>query len=132
MITALFDGNCVICQMTRRTINALDWFRRVEFLDLHTEAVSERYPEMDHDELMGEIHVIDQQGRVYKGFLGTRRMLKAVPLGYPLWLLMQLPGMTRLGRRVYGTIARNRYAINRFFGVELGDCADGYCKIPQR
>jgi predicted DCC family thiol-disulfide oxidoreductase YuxK len=139
MITALFDGNCVICQSTRRVINTLDWFKRVEFLDLHSAEVSQRYPDLDHDDLMGEIHVIEDGGRVFAGFDGTRRMLKEVPLGFPLWLIMQVPGMPRVGRRIYGSIARNRYKINRFFGVELdetsgkqqdADCADGYCKIP--
>lgn len=132
MITALFDGHCVICQSTRRTIIALDWFNRVEFLDLHDKAqVERRYPQYDHAQLMGEIHVIADE-QLYAGFMGTRRMLKEVPLGFPLWLIMQLPGMTWLGRKIYAVIARNRYAVNRAFGVDLDDpCVDGVCKIPQ-
>lgn len=132
MITALFDGHCVICQSTRRTIKALDWFNRVEFLDLHQHTeVEQRYPQYDHADLMGEIHVV-ADNQLYAGFLGTRRMLKEIPIGFPLWLLMQLPGMTWVGSHIYRFIARNRYAVNRFFGVELeDDCVDGICKIPQ-
>ena len=45
MITAIFDGYCVICQSTRKTIKALDWMNRVEFLDLHdAETIMKRYP----------------------------------------------------------------------------------------
>lgn len=132
MITAIFDGNCVICQSTRRTMLMLDWLKRVEFLNLHDhDLVRERFPQLNQADLMGEIHVI-ADGTVYAGFMGTRRMLKEVPIGFPLWLILQLPGMNWLGPKIYGFIARNRYAVNRFFGVELEDsCVDGVCKIPR-
>lgn len=132
MITALFDGYCVICQATRRVIKALDWFNRVEFLDLHQhDLVRQRYPQFDHSAMMGEIHVVTPDGDVYAGFKGTRRLLQAVPLGWPLGLLLHLPGMTWLGQKIYRAIARNRYGINRLLGVDLAACEDGACKIPQ-
>jgi len=134
MITALYDGHCVICQTTRRIIKALDWLHRVEFLDLHdAAAVMQRYPDLDYYDMMGQIHVIDGRGRVYPGFDGTRRMLRELPAGFPFWLLLHLPGMRWVGVRVYRWIATHRYAVNRFFGVELpqDDCEDGICKLPQ-
>jgi predicted DCC family thiol-disulfide oxidoreductase YuxK len=134
MVTAIYDGHCVICQTTRRIVRALDWLHRVEFLDLHNMAeVVKRYPDLEHDEMMGEIHVVSDSGRVYPGFDGTRRMLRELPLGFPLWLLLNLPGMRWVGVRVYRWIAKNRYAVNRFFGVELpeADCEDGFCKLPE-
>lgn len=134
MITALFDGHCVICQSTRRIIKSLDWFNQVEFLDLHNKPLVEtRYPQLDHESMMGEIHVVADD-TIYAGFAATRRMLKAVPLGFPIWLILQLPGMNWLGPKIYRFIATNRYAINRLFGVDLStddDCVDGVCKIPQ-
>src|SRR5262245_12259989 len=85
---AIFDGRCVICNTTRRIIQLLDWFHRVEFLDLHDRTqVEQRYPWLNMDEAMGQIHVIADGGQVYPGFAGTRRMLRAVPLGLPLWAL---------------------------------------------
>lgn len=132
MITALYDGNCVICQGTRNVIQTLDWFHRVEFLDLHHhEAVKFRYPHLNQQEMMGEIHVIDRHGNVFAGFKGTRRMLKEVPAGFPLWALLHLPGMMWLGNRVYRFIAKNRYHINRMLGVELTGCENDACKLPQ-
>ena len=134
MIIALFDGHCVLCQTTRRIIQALDWFGHVEFIDLHDQSTIEaRYPDLDHAILMGEINVIDGDRR-YTGFDGIRRMLRATPPGFPLWLLFSLPGMGWIGPVVYRFIARHRYAINRFFGIDLDaqeDCLDGICKIPQ-
>jgi predicted DCC family thiol-disulfide oxidoreductase YuxK len=127
MTVALFDGQCMICQSTRRVMNALDWGRRIEWLDVHRwSEVERRFPGLDYQTAMGQIHVM-ADGQVFAGFMGTRRLLKDVPLGYPLWLLMQLPGMTWLGAQVYRFIARHRYKINRLFGMPV--CDDGACRI---
>lgn len=131
MTTTIYDGQCVICQMSRRVISLLDWFGRVEWLDLHDrETVSRRYPWLDHAQAMGEIHVVDSETDVYAGYYGVRRLLREVPLGLPVWAVLSIPGMDRWGRRAYGWVARNRYAINRFVGVDLEPCEDGVCKIP--
>ncbi len=134
-VVAIFDGQCVICNTTRRIVRLLDWFRRIEFLDLHHRGdVQQRYPQVEHEAAMGQIHVVADDGRIYAGFAGTRRLLRELPLGLPLWALMHLPVIgDRIGPALYGFIARNRYAINRLFGVELtpdDDCVDGVCQIP--
>ncbi|MFW5748186.1 MAG: thiol-disulfide oxidoreductase DCC family protein [Chloroflexota bacterium] len=140
MLTAIYDGRCVICNTTRRIVQALDWFNRVEFLDLHQQqVVSQRFPSIDHDEAMGAIHVIGSDGRVFAGFAGTRRMLRALPLGLPLYAILRLPIIGDwLGPKLYGFIARHRYAINRLLGVDLDErstqgealCEHDVCKIP--
>lgn len=133
---AIYDGHCVICNTTRRVVGLLDWFKRVEFLDLHNGTeVAQRYPQVDPDAAMGQIHVVADTGEVYAGFAGTRRMLRDLPLGVPLWALMHLPIIgNSIGPGIYKFIARNRYSINRLMGVDLSkepdDCIDGVCKIP--
>ncbi len=132
MLTALYDGNCVVCRSTCETMRALDWLKRIEFVDLHeSDEASERFVDLGHERLMSEIHVLDDGGRLYAGFAGTRRMLRELPLGLPLWLLLQLPGSDALGKRVYRYIARRRYRINALLGKELPDCAKGSRKIPR-
>ena len=139
MVTALYDGHCVICNTTRRLVTALDWRKRVEWLDLHDkEIILSRYPDLDHTRLMGEIHVVEPGGQIYGGFYGMRRMLREVPLGIPLYLLLRLPLVGDwLGPRVYRFIARHRYRINRLLGVDLEQvereeslCDEGVCKLP--
>ena len=130
MLTALYDGNCLVCQSTCETMRALDWLRRIDFVNLHAGgADTERYRHLSHERLMSEIHVLDAEGKLYAGFAGMRRMLKEVPLGFPLWLLLQLPGTDGIGQRVYRFIARRRYRINKLLGVDLPDCADGSCQL---
>ena len=131
MLTALYDGNCVVCVSSCGTMRQLDWLGRIKFIDLHDGAAWRgRYPDLRQELLMGEIHVLDGQGKLYSGFDATRRMLKVVPLGFPLWLLLHLPGSEAIGRRVYRFIASRRYRVNALLGNKLPDCADGSCKMP--
>ena len=128
MLTALYDGKCVICKSTCETLRALDWLQRIDFVDLHAGAdATESYPQLNRESLMREIHVLDSEGAVFAGFAGTRRMLKELPLGIPFWLLLQLPGMDGLGQRAYRFIARRRYRVNKLLGRDAPDCAAGNC-----
>lgn len=130
MLTAFYDGNCVICQSTCETMRALDWLRRIEFVDLHEGSDMSRLgPELSRERLLSEIHVLDEAGVVYAGFAGARRMLKEAPLGLPLWLLLRLPGMERLGTRAYRAVARRRYRLNKLFGMDLPACDNDNCKM---
>jgi predicted DCC family thiol-disulfide oxidoreductase YuxK len=128
MTTAIYDGNCVICQQSLSIIKALDWLNRVEFLNIHDwEQVSQRYPALDFEAAMGQVHVITPEGAMLGGFAGARRLLRDLPLGFPFWLLFHLPGMNWLGNKIYRLIARNRYRINRMVGAPV--CENGACKI---
>ena len=144
MVVAIFDGRCAICNTTRFLVRRLDWFKRITFLDLHDREEIERcFPWLNHAQAMGEIHVVDAKGAVFAGFRGTRRMLREIPAGWPLWALLHLPLIGDwLGPHLYGFIAKHRYAINRLLGIDLGTAStldscdgtdgDGVCKIPQK
>ncbi len=129
MLAALYDGKCLICRSTCGAMRSLDWLRRIEFIDVHEAAWQDHYPKLTLERLMAEIHVIDETGQVFAGFAGSRRMLREVPLGAPLWLLLQLPGMERIGRRAYRFIARRRYRVNELLGKAPSDCGDGGCEL---
>lgn len=139
MLNAIYDGQCVICNTTKRLVKVLDWFNRVDFLDLHQHAiVAQRFPFIDQQAAMGEIHVVDDENRVFAGFAGTRRLARALPLAWPLYILLRLPIIGNwIGPAVYRFIARHRYAINRLLGVDLsqqqgteGACKDDFCQRP--
>jgi predicted DCC family thiol-disulfide oxidoreductase YuxK len=128
MTTAIYDGYCVICKQTKTAVTALDWLHRVEFLDLHNwDEVNKLYPQLDYEQAMGQMHVLTDDGQLIGGFPAVRRLLRDLPLGYPIWLLLHLPGMNTLGNIVYRFVARNRYRINKLFGAPV--CEDGTCKI---
>lgn len=131
MTTAIYDGQCVLCRQSKRIITALDWLKRVEFLDLHNwNTIEARYPALDYEAAMGQMHVVTPDGHLMGGFAGIRRLLRDLPLGFPFWLLLHLPGMNWLGERIYRLVARNRYRINRFFGAPV--CEDGTCRVHSK
>jgi predicted DCC family thiol-disulfide oxidoreductase YuxK len=128
MITVLYDGYCVICKQSKRIIQALDWQNRVEFLDIHRwNEVEARYPALDFETAMGQMHTVMPDGSLIGGFDGMRCILRELPLGLPLWLILHLPGANWLGPKIYRLVARNRYRINKFFGVDI--CENNACKV---
>lgn len=128
MVTAIYDGYCVFCKQSKRVIQALDWLKRIEFLDLHNwNEVEQRYPQLNFEQAMGQMHVVTPDGQLIGGFVGARRLLCELPLGFPLWLILNIPGVSWLGDRVYRWIAANRYRINKLVGAEV--CQDGTCKV---
>lgn len=130
MLKAYFDGNCGVCQSTCAMMRALDWRRRIEFIDLHEAGfASEGIRDVSRTRLMSEIHVLDDNGELHAGFAGARRMLREAPLGLPLWLLLLLPGADVIGKRVYRFVAGNRYRLNTLRDQESPECEDGACRM---
>lgn len=138
MVSAIYDGNCAICLTTKAIIKALDWFNRIEFVDLHDAQHVKTLPiDVPNEKLMGEIHVVTSEGDVYAGFDGTRRLLRECVLTVPLWAMLQLPFVGNwLGPKIYQFIARHRYKINRVLGMPMQedqlDCVDDVCKLPEK
>ena len=109
----------------------MDWLDRITFIDLHERQSLPAYSgDLSKERLMGAIHVVDREGRVVSGFYAMRRLLRELPLGLPIWLLLGIPGMDALGIGVYRLVARRRYRINRLLGRPLPDCCDGSCQLP--
>ncbi len=122
MLIVVYDGACVVCTGTKRVVSALDWRKRLCWVDLRDAVRTvEAFPGLEQAEAMGQIHLRDEGGSEYAGFLAIRRILKALPLTYPLWLLMHLPGMTQLGHSIYRFIAKRRCGANRLLGRPVCD-----------
>ncbi|PJF40354.1 MAG: hypothetical protein CUN55_12845 [Phototrophicales bacterium] len=127
-IAVLYDGQCVLCRNSIRMLRALDWFKKFEPIELQQAIQQPRFNHLDYQDLMGAIHIIPDENRVYTGFFGVRYQMRYLPLLWPLLPLLYLPGMNWLGPKIYGWIARRRYAINKLLGNPI--CEDGYCRIP--
>lgn len=135
MLTAIYDGNCIICNKTKTFISKLDHRQQVKFVDLHQEGyLQTHFPNISYEDAMGMIHVIDEQQNIYAGFDAIQCLLKLFPLTLPLYILSCTPFIgRRLGKMIYRTIATNRYKINQLFGDALHlnneDCNTGQCKL---
>jgi predicted DCC family thiol-disulfide oxidoreductase YuxK len=135
MLTAIYDGNCIICNKTKAFITQLDHHQQVRFVDLHQiDYPSEEFPNITYEDVMGMIHVVDEQQNVYAGFDAIRHLLRLFPLTMPIYALSCMPFIgRRLGMIIYRVIADNRYRLNQLFGVALqsdnGNCDTDQCRV---
>lgn len=106
MARVVYDGGCGFCTVFKRWMERLDWLDRFDWTDLHNADYSQ-LPVTEED-CVEAMQVIDG-GTVYSGFYATRRILRSTPLLLPVAVLMYVPGVPFLGRRVYRWVAAQRH-----------------------
>jgi predicted DCC family thiol-disulfide oxidoreductase YuxK len=122
----LYDGGCPLCCKSIGILKKLDWRGRLSYLDARNiEHLPETPTPLVPEQLMREMHVVtpDRQ-KTFTGFRAFRWIAGRLPLLWPVWPLLFVPGTPRLGQRIYRWVARNRY--------NLVPCRDGQCAIPSK
>ena len=113
-IQILYDGHCPLCNRTVRVLRFFDLFTRLECLDFRRLDLAEYNRRQKFaltiQDLDREMYVISG-GEAYIGYYGYRVLALALPALWPLSPLLFLPGVSWVGERVYGSIARNRLAL---------------------
>lgn len=108
----IYDGQCNFCRSQVSKLRRLDCCgNRLSFLSLHDTRVAERYPDLQHDDLMEQMYVIDQHDRRHGGADAVRYLSRRLPLLWPLVPLLHLPGTARLWRWMYRQVASRRYRL---------------------
>ncbi|TWT75144.1 thiol-disulfide oxidoreductase DCC family protein [Allorhodopirellula solitaria] len=126
----IYDGKCNACSLAARRMHQLDFGQqRLAFLSLHDERVAERYPDLNHDELMAQMYVVDSNDNRHGGADAVRYLSRRLPMLWPLAPLLHIPGSANLWRKGYAVVAKNRYWISKkFFGTK-NECESGSCSI---
>jgi predicted DCC family thiol-disulfide oxidoreductase YuxK len=113
-IQVLYDGHCPLCNRTVRVLRFFDLFARLECLDFRRLNLAEYNRRHNFaltiQDLDREMYVISR-GQSYIGYYGYRVLAVALPAFWLLSPLMFLPGVSWVGERVYGYIARNRLGL---------------------
>ncbi len=104
-MTVLYDGKCGFCRRWVLRLQVMDLWGRLSFEPVENN--------------LSEIKLNDGV-TTYGGFDAFRRLCLALPMLYPLVLLVYLPGATWIGRLGYGLVAKNRYLLHR-------SCNDQHC-----
>lgn len=104
--TLYYDGACGMCRRSTRFLRAIDWLGRLAFQDMT--GVPDAELPVDRDEAMRGIPMLTRTGRALVGYPAMRRALLQTPLGVLPALVMYLPGVSHVGRRVYRRVAENR------------------------
>lgn len=119
-----YDGQCELCQRTRRLLQRLPASAPLVFVDTHDARAMEPFAAMRGKDVAGQVWVRSPDGRLAGGYDGL--MLLAEALDFIRFLLPPLrwAPVRRVGRRVYGWVARHRY---RLFGAT--SCTRGTCVL---
>jgi predicted DCC family thiol-disulfide oxidoreductase YuxK len=118
----LYDGGCGLSTGSIAVLARLDLLRCLQFEDIATEwgRLSHRHPALDRNACLGELHVIDRQGEVLRGFDAYRSIAWVVPLGWLVLPCLYLPGVSAIGQRVYRAVAARRSTTTRLLPEAAG------------
>ena len=108
-ILVLHDGSCGLCHRSVKALAALDWMKRLRFVDYRDEALRQSLvPDLRFEDLDLAMHIRLPDGRTYRGFFAFRAIAWHMP---PLWIIapfLYLPGMKFAGDKIYANIATRR------------------------
>ncbi|MGC4041442.1 MAG: DCC1-like thiol-disulfide oxidoreductase family protein [Flavobacterium sp.] len=104
-----YDSECPLCIRTKLTISHFDWYNKVAFKTVQFDSQeNEKLAGIDYDLLLDDIYSVDLKGNVYSGVDTYIQVLQRIFYLYPLSLILRLPGIYHLAKKVYSFIASNR------------------------
>lgn len=120
--TLLYDGTCRFCTAQAKRLRRFGR-GRVDVESAYAPGVRERFPMVPQEGVMGEIKLVDADGRVLGGAAAIARTIEigGGPLG-ALARLYRVRPIRAIADAGYKVIARNRYRI-------AGKCEDGRCDL---
>jgi len=100
-LTVLYDASCGLCRRARWWLQRQPQLVPLEFIAAASTAAQERFPGLDPKETMKLLHVVDENGRLYRGEKAWLMCLWALD-GYRGWSLRiaETPAIDRAQRFV--------------------------------
>ncbi len=122
----LYDGDCPLCRKSVAILKRLDWFGIVHCQNARdTEHLPDSKVPLEPKRLLEEMHLVTpDREKVYHGFGAFRWLAWRLPPLWPVAPLCYIPGVPRIGQRLYLRVARNRF--------RLVPCQHGVCNVPQK
>jgi predicted DCC family thiol-disulfide oxidoreductase YuxK len=111
-LTFYYDANCPLCARTRLVLEFFDTRPAIRFRTVqHDAALEPALQGLAHPTLLADVHSVDRQGRIYRGFDTYLQVLGAIFYLRPLSWLLRVPGVYHLGKAVYRFVARHRTTV---------------------
>lgn len=116
-----YDADCSVCLLCARIVARLDVLSRIELRDNRGGDL----PSGVDEALIQRTVVVQNRnnGRVYTRSAAIAQLFRSLPGGWPVWLVLSIPGLSQLFDVVYDRVSDNRTAIGSFFG--LSNCGTG-------
>ena len=108
-LTFYYDSECPLCIRTKIIITHLDWFNKIGFKTVQFDAKENQYlKNIDRADLLDDIYSVDKKGIIYSGVDTYIQVFKRIFYLFPLAMVLKLPGIYLLAKKVYAFIAKNR------------------------
>ena len=111
-LTVLYDETCGLCRRARAWLEDQPSYLTLEFVAAGSPRARARYPGLSREELLAELCVVAEDGRVWKGASAWVLCLWSLRRYRGLAMQIARPGQLELARRFVGAVSRNRYRLS--------------------
>jgi predicted DCC family thiol-disulfide oxidoreductase YuxK len=111
-LLVIYDAECTFCCAAARWLERHDRRGRLRLAPI-SEMVSLRGAPIRRSVLEAEMHVVDAEGRIERGFRAWRRIARELPVLRPVRPMLSMPGADAMGERVYRWVAAHRIGLSR-------------------
>ena len=107
----IYDGTCGICAGNLKWLHRLDTLKKFDAMPYQTENLLARFPHLKMEECEKAMHVVFPDGKTYTGSDGFREVFLRMPMMFIIGLIMSIPPVPLILRKLYPVLARNRYRV---------------------
>ena len=119
-LTLYFDAECPLCMKTRIILSYFDVFNKLNFISVQQRLnYNANLKAFSEEELLYNIHAMDRKGNVYSGVATYKKTFLFTPLFFPLGILLHIPVISYVAKKVYSYIVLNRN-VERCTAVNCG------------
>lgn len=114
----VYDGACGICAGNLKWLYRLDTLKKFDAAPYQADDLLRLFPHLKLEECEKAMHLVFPDGRTYTGTDAFRQVFLRMPLMFPVGVLLSIPPLPWILRKLYPILARNRYRIG------------GRCELP--
>lgn len=107
----IYDGACGICAGNLKWLYRLDTLRKFDAMPYQAKDLALLFPSLNIEDCHNAMHLVFPDGRIYTGTDAFRQIFLRMPLMFVVGLIMSIPPIPWILRRLYPVLARNRYRI---------------------
>ena len=107
----IYDGGCGLCAGNLKWLYRLDTLKRFDAMPYQAKDLARLFPHLNIEDCHNAMHLVFPDGRIYAGTDAFRQIFLRMPLMFLVGLLMFIPPLPWILRRLYPILARNRYRL---------------------
>ena len=115
----IYDGACGICAGNLKWLYRLDTFKKFDAMPYQADELLAFFPALKMEDCQNAMHLVFPDGKTYTGADAFRKIFLRMPLMFPVGLILSIPPIPWLLRKLYPLLARNRYRIGGHCEVTL-------------